>query len=150
MKVLTEGEAGLVTVRAVHFEEKEAEVTTELGNLETRMVKVETTLNSSNNFQVVRNSMMPKDGKKRKVRGQRPETSFRFSKTKWRSLASLSLGTLWSGILTLSLAVGTESRMRLRYPWNKLEDMIHKVQDIVRETAEDSLVALQVGTNDAV
>lgn len=56
--------AKLLTALAVDHEEKEEEITTKLGNPDNRMVKVETTIDSNNNFSVVRFGMNPKLGRK--------------------------------------------------------------------------------------
>lgn len=42
------------------------------------------------------------------------------------------------------------NRRRLCYPGDKLQDLIHKVQNIVRDTAEDSIAVVEAGSNNMV
>lgn len=62
MLKVCEVEAEYALPRAVRFVEEEPQGTTYFGNLETRMVKIGTTLESSDNFQVSRSGDKPKVG----------------------------------------------------------------------------------------
>lgn len=108
----------------------------ERSNQETKMVKVEATLESSDNMRVVRSRRL-----ETKARGPRLVVGSRCWKKKRRtSLTSLLLGTHWSGGFTKSFVIGTRIRGGcVTQGWQ--DTLMDEVKYIVKDTTEESVVS---------
>lgn len=116
----------------------EAEVTTKMGNLETRMVKAVMMLENNNNISVVRSSKNPKEGNMGTVSKDR----FPVLEDKVEYKPSLTLlGDSLVRHLDKEFCNKNKTR-RLCYPGAMLKDITHEVYLIIKDTTKESVVVI--------